>query len=228
MAYRPSETTDRWKAITAVIAVHVVLGVIIVTGLNVDTVRRAVDHLQTFDITLPEPPPPKEPPPKLEPNRAKEKEPAPAAPKPSPVVAPKPEVQLPSRQNVAAAPRAGTGASSSAGQGGVGTGTGAGGVGTGRGGGGGNTAARLVRNLTSSDYRRLTSNRLRSGSVAMAIRVNTSGRVDSCKVIRSSGDSVIDSGICSLVASRLRFSPARNAQGQPIPYYTNYLATWNR
>jgi protein TonB len=212
----------------ASVAVTTILGAVILSGLNVEIVRQAVDRLETFDIPLPEIPPPLPPPPPPKP--AQEESGSPAAPKASRIVAHKPEVQLPPRQVIAAAREPGTGASSSAGQGGVGTGTGAGGTGTGagRGSGAGSTPARLIRNLTNSDYRGLTGNRLPRGSAALALRIDSTGSIDSCRVIRSSGDSVVDSGICGLVTRRLRFSPARDAQGQRIPYSTNYMATWNR
>lgn len=203
-----------------------ILGFGIITGLNVSMVGRVVEHLQAFDITLPTPPP--EPPrPKPHPKPKPEELGAPAAPKASPVVAPKPEVQLPTRQIVAAAARAGAGALPSNGQGGAGTGTGAGGTGSGAGSGnGGNTPALLVRNLSRSDYRQLTAGRVPAGSASLAIRIDTGGRIDSCRVEHSSGDPVIDSGLCPLVSARLIFQPARNASGQPIPYFTHYLATW--
>jgi periplasmic protein TonB len=213
----------------AALLVTGILGFGVITGLNVDMVSRAVEHLQAFDITLPKPPPPEQPPPRPRPKPKPKAQAAPAAPKASPIVAPKPEVQLPTRQVIAAAAQAGTGASSPNGQGGAGTGTGAGGAGTGLGGGGGgNIPARLIRNLSRSDYRRLTAGRLPQGSAGLAIRVDTSGRVDSCRVEHSSGDSVIDSGLCPLIAAELLFQPARNASGRPIPYFTHYLATWRR
>jgi protein TonB len=227
MAYRAPIRTSRWKAMVAALFVTGVLGFGVITGLNVSMLGRAVEHLRTFDITLPRPPPPEQPKPKPKPKPKAEG--APAAPKASPIVAPKPEVQLPPRQVIAAAAKAGTGASSANGQGGVGTGTGAGGSGSGAGsGGGGNTPARLFRNLSRSDYRRLTARRLPQGSAGLAIRVDTSGRINSCRVEHSSGDPVIDAGLCPLVSQRLVFVPARNGQGQPIPYFTHYLATWRR
>ena len=58
MAYRYEDRSDRWKAISAVLAIHVVLGAVILSGLNVEIVSRAVDRLETFDISLPEIPPP--------------------------------------------------------------------------------------------------------------------------------------------------------------------------
>ena len=191
MAYRITDPKARWKAVAAVIAVHMVLGLVIVTGLNVEIVGRAVERLEAFDISLPDPP-------------------------------------------VAAAPVAGTGTASSAGAASAGTGTGAGATGTGRGGGGsggagaGSTPARLTRNLTRSDYRRLAGSRLPEGSAALAVRVARDGRVDSCRVIRSSGNAEVDAGLCPLVTRRLRFAPARDPQGRPIPYFTNYFASWSR
>lgn len=212
----------------AALLVTGILGFGIITGLNVAMVSRAVEHLQAIDIALPKLQS-DQPQPKPKPRPRPKTEGAPAAPKASPVVAPKPEVQLPPRQAVAAAAQAGTGASSSNGQGGTGTGTGAGGAGTGAGsGGGGNTPARLIRNLSRSDYRRLTAGRLPQGAAGLAVRVDTSGRIDSCRVEHSSGDAVIDSGLCPLIVSQLLFEPARNTNGQPIPYFTHYLATWRR
>ena len=227
MAYVAGDRKDRWKAMAGAIAVTSILGAGILTGLNVRMVGKAIERLQTIDITLPKPPQP-EPLPKEQPKQAKKDESAPAAPQASPIVAPKPEVVLPTKQVIAAAAQAGTGNSSSNGQGGIGNGTGAGGSGNGLGGGGGNTPARLVGNLSRSDYRRLTGGRMAAGSAGLAIGVNTRGRVDSCKVEHSSGDAVIDSGLCPLVASRLRFSPALDSSGRPIRFYTHYLATWRR
>lgn len=229
MDYRDVDGKDRWKAILAVASIHVVLGAVIVAGLNVEIVGRALDRLETFDIALDEPPP-DEPPPPLQENRAREEEGATGA-RPSEIVAPKPEIEVPTAQPIAAAPVAGTGVSSAMGSGTSGTGSGSGGSGTGTGGGGtgdGYSPARLVRNLTHSDYRRLASGRMSSGSAGLAIRVNAAGQVDSCRVEHSSGDPVIDSGLCPLVVSRLRFEPARDAQGRAIAYFTNYRATWRR
>lgn len=212
----------------AALLVTGILGFGVITGLNVDMVNRAVEHLQAFDISLPRQPP-EQPRPKPRPKQRTQAEGSPAAPKASPIIAPKPEVLLPATQVIAAATQPGAGASSSNGQGGVGIGTGAGGAGSGAGSGsGGNTPARLVRNLSRSDYRRLTAGRMPQGSAGLAIGVDASGRVSSCRVEHSSGDAVIDAGLCPLVSVELRFDPARNSSGQPIPYFTHYLATWRR
>ena len=60
-----ADRPDRAKAIVAVALVHAALAFIILSGLNVEMVRRAVDRLTTIDIR--QPPPPPQPPPPLQP-----------------------------------------------------------------------------------------------------------------------------------------------------------------
>jgi protein TonB len=60
----------------------------------------------------------------------------------------------------------------------------------------------------------------------LALRVEPSGLPSNCRVVRSSGDRVVDGGLCPLVLSRLRFRPALDDQGRPIPYQLQYVATW--
>jgi protein TonB len=231
--YSTAETPDRLKAILAVAGVHVALGAVILTGLDVNIVSKAVERLQTFDIAIPEPPPPPPPPPPQQrSSRAKEDEGA-AGKKadPTPVVAPKPKIEVPAKSPIVAAPVPGTGSAASAGAAASGTGTGAGGSGSGRGGGGsgdfsGFTPAFLVRNLNRGDYRPLAAGRLPRGSASVSLTVDTSGAPTNCRVVRSSGDSAVDGGLCPLVTRRLRFRPARDASGKPVPYSLTYTANW--
>jgi len=219
---------DRAKAIGAVIAVHLGLAAIILTGLNVRMVRQVVDRLETFDIRLPPPPPPEPPPPVRQHHEAKREAGAPARKaEATPVVAPKPQLPLPSP--IPAAPVAGRGSAPSSGAAASGTGTGAGGSGNGPGGGGDYskfTPARLVRNLSRGDYRDLTGGRMPEGAAMVALRVEPSGLPSNCRVIRSSGDASVDAGLCPLLVARLRFRPALNDQGRPISYQLQYVATW--
>jgi periplasmic protein TonB len=227
-----ADRPDQAKAIAAVVAVHVALAVLILTGLNVSTVRRAVEQLTTIDIKEPPPPPPVPPPkPASKPQQAKKPAGAPA-PKaqPTPVVAPVAKLPVPSP--IPAAKIAGTGSASSSGAGTSGTGTGAGGSGSGPGGGGHAdysrfSPPRLVSPLRNRDYQMLTANRLPTGSGDVAIVIAPNGRISNCRVIRSSGDSFVDSGLCPLIVSRLYFSPARDDQGRPIAYSTNFHAQWS-
>ncbi len=219
---------DRFKAIGAVVAVHAALAAIILTGLNVRQVKHAVERLQIFDFR--EPPPPKPPPPQPEAQAAKREAGAPARrAEASPIVAPPPRLALPSP--VTATKIAGTGSAPNSGAGVAGSGTGAGGSGTGPGGGGmdtsGFTPARLVRNLTRSDYRLLAAGRIPSGRAVVSLRVEPNGAASNCRVTRSSGDSVVDAGLCPLISRRLHFRPALDDQGRSIPYQLQYVATWS-
>ena len=149
---------------------------------------------------------------------------------PSPVVAPPPRIPAPSP--LPAAKFAGSGSASTSGASTAGNGTGAGGSGTGVGGGGyGDTSrftpAQLVRNLTRGDYRSIAQGRLPSGRAMVSLRVEPSGVPSNCRVVRSSGDAGVDSSLCPLIEARLRFRPALDDQGRPIPYQLQYVATWS-
>ena len=221
--------SDKAKAIALVMLVHMLLAALILTGLDVRIVRGTVDRLRTFDITEVPPPPPLPPPPQPHSGRTREAEGA-AGKKaiPTPVVAPNPEIVVPAKPPVVAAPVAGTGSESRAGAAISGLGTGAGGSGTGLGGGGsgsggGGSAARwLSGGLYDSDNRggRWT------GVVAVRFTVEPSGLVDRCRIVRSSGDGDLDTATCFLVERRLRFAPARDSFGRPVPSEVGSTYTW--
>ena len=222
---------EKLKAAAGVIAVHVALGAVILTGLNVDTVRKAVDRMQTIAIFEPEPPESPPPPPEQpRPETARKESGAPAEKaEPTPVVAP--EQRIPAPSPIVAAKVAGQGSAATSGAANAGSGTGAGGTGTGTGGGGsgtsGFTPVVLLRNLNRGDYRPLAAGRLPRGSAMVSLTVDTQGMPGNCRVVRSSGDSIVDSGLCPLVTRRLRFRPARDASGRAIPYTLQYVANWS-
>jgi len=223
-----SDRPDQAKAIVAVVAVHVALAVVILTGLNGKLVAHAIETLKTFNIEVPPPLPPPPPPPAQKPSAAKKPQGAPAKKaEASPVVAPQAKLPIPSP--IPAAKVAGAGNASTSGAGTAGNGTGAGGSGNGPGGGGADysrfTPARLIRNLTRGDYRAIAGN-LPAGRAMVSLRVETNGSVSNCRVVRSSGDSRVDAGLCPLIQQRLRFRPALDDQGRPIPYSLQYVATW--
>jgi protein TonB len=225
-----ADRPDQAKAVAAVVAVHVLLAVAILTGLNVRMVSEAVDRLKTFDVHEVPPLPPKPPPPARKPQPMKKPAGAPA-PKAeaSPIVAPPPKLPLPSP--IPAAKVAGTGSASSSGAAASGTGTGAGGSGNGSGGGGYGdfsrfTPARLVRNLSRGDYRLIAGGRVPAGAAMVSLLVQPTGLPSNCRIVRSSGDPSIDAGLCPLIVERLRFRPALDDQGRPVPYQLQYVATW--
>lgn len=223
---------DRAKAVAAVVLVHAGLAAMIMAGLNVRIVEHVVEQLKMFDIDQPKPPPPPPPPPQKAAERGKEKEGVAgkkavatevAAPKILPRVEPK----------IAAAPIPAAGSASSSGAASAGSGTGAGGSGDGLGGGGPGadysrfTPAQLVRNIRRGDYRQIAGERMPQGIAMLSLRVQPDGSADNCRVVRSSGDPFVDGNLCPLVTSRLRFRPALDDRGRPIPYQLQYVARWS-
>ena len=231
-SYRSADRNERWKAIAAVAVVHVALGAVILSGLNVTIVHRAVERMQMFDIALPKPPPPPPPPPPEQ--RPKEREAAEGAPEkkpsPAPVVAPKPVVKLPVQSPVRTADVAGTGSASTAGAGGRGTGTGLGGTGSGTGSGAGTgrfIPAQKVTSVPDREYRGLARvSGMRSGRVGVIVKVNTDGRPSHCRIVRSSGSPAADSMMCELTLNYVRFRPARDPQGRPVAQDISWFPNW--
>lgn len=224
-----ADRPDRAKAIAAVLAVHAVLGFVILSGLNVRMVRQAVEQLKTFNLQPPPPPPPVQPPPKTRASAEKEPQGAPAKKaEPSPVVAPPPRIPAPSP--VPAAKIAGSGSASTSGAGTSGTGTGAGGSGTGTGGGGGGdyTPARKLTKIPDREYRRFAATGIASGSVAIAVRVSPTGALSNCRVVRSSGNAAADALMCQLFVQYVRFSPARDPAGRAIAQDITWVPVWAR
>ena len=224
-----ADRPDRAKAIAAVVAVHVALAFVIVTGLNVRMVAQAVEQLKTFNLQTPPPPPPVPPPPKPQPKpKMKQPEGAPAKKaEPTPVVAPPPRIPAPSP--IPAARVAGTGSASTSGAAASGNGTGAGGNGYGTGGGGTGsfTPARKLSKIPNREYRRFASTGIPTGSVAISIRVNPDGSVSNCRIVRTSGSPYADSLMCELTQEYVRFSPARDPSGRAIAEDMTWVPNWS-
>lgn len=225
-----ADRPDRIKAVAAVVAVHVALAFVILSGLNVRMVSRAVERLTTIAISEPPPPPPPvQPPPRPKPQQAIKKPQGEAAKQaePTPVVAPQPKLPVPSP--IPAAKIAGTGTSPSSGAAAAGNGTGAGGFGNGPGGGGdftGFTPARRVTRIPNREYGPLAATGLPSGSVGVTIRVNPDGSVSNCRVARSSGNPYADQLMCRLTLEYIRFDPARDPYGRPVAQDVTFFPNW--
>lgn len=232
--YRSADNPDRAKAAAAVLVVHVALGALVLSGLTVTTVVHPADALKVFDIGEDVPPPPVEQPPRADPKDAPKDQPAPEniRSRPTDVVAPR-QVSLPIPLPMNAANVAGAGGDSSAGAGNrAGPGTGSGGAGSGFGGGGrggsgdGFTPARLLNKIPDSDYRRISASRVPRGSATISLRVNPDGSASDCRIAQSSGDGIVDAILCEVATRRLRFTPARDAQGRPVAEDIRYTPTW--
>lgn len=228
-----ADRPDKAKAIIAVAAVHVAIALVILSGLKVREVRQSADHLTTISIREPAVPPPIEhPKPAPKPQILKKAEGAAARKaEPTPIVAPQPKLVVPSPLPVAKV--AGTGVATRSGTALAGKGTGAGGTGSGAGAGGAAdysrfTPARLVENIPNSEYRHLAATGIPSGLVGVVILVGPNGTPSNCRIARSSGDPSIDSLVCQLTARYVRFDPARDPYGRPVPQDITYFPNWRR
>ena len=176
-----------------------------------------------------DPPPPPEPDAveegaSAEPSRGETAEPSRPEPE-RPLPIPTPAEQAPDA-GAGSARGAGAAAGSGAGAGGSGTGSGSGAGGGGRGSGAVTPPVRIAGALTDADYRRIRPPEGAGGTVGIAFRVRADGRIDGCRVERSSGWQVLDAATCRLVTERFRFRPARDAAGRIIPWSLKTDFTW--
>lgn len=210
----------------ATLAIHGVLAAALLYGLTIDAgpPGEGEGPIVTFDLTEPPPPPPPEP--------QQEQEAAPEAAgtegkkgEALPKEAPAAKIPL---SETPAATRAEDGRDTNAGAGTQGTGTGAGGTGSGQGGGGGTgtAAQRVTGALRDSDYPRALEDQGVAGTTAISFRVRIDGRVDSCRVVGSSGSGVLDGLTCRLFTERFRFRPATSASGTPVESTLQTSFTW--
>ena len=240
---KPSE---RWGSIAVVVLLHVGVAALALSFGGIEVPRLTEDALETFDVDIP--PPPEPPPPPVveieEPEEATPEEEGEAAPEQvrsqaTPVVRPENTPPIPVPPTITSATEAGDGSDSTqgagevddggTGAGGVGNGTGSGRSGDGTGGGGQGTRPSVIprTTLTQGDYPRAMRDRWpRGGAVLVAVRVQTDGRATDCKVNRGFGDPEIDAMTCRLVEQRVRFEPARDAQGRPYVDWYGYMQRW--
>lgn len=228
------------RSLLAMVAVHVLIGFLLITGLRGQTAAGHADALKLFDIVSPEPPPPPPPTPARAERAPEQGAAAPPAlrAEAAPIVAPPPAIVLPVPPPVVAAPITGIGAAPSqgaapvpgpgTGSGGDGAGTGSGAAGTG--GGNGSGAAirtrRIQGNITSNDYPRDAERAGAQGMVVARLTIGTNGRVAECRLRASSGNASLDAATCGLLVKRFRFLPARDASGRPVPDTIEWEQEW--
>jgi protein TonB len=240
MPYR-TDRRDRTKALGLVLGVHAALALALIAGLRGPAmVREAEERLASFDVSLP--PPPSPPPAQAPDEAARDEAGAPdLAARPAEIVALPQQLPLPSPVRTAeeAAPVPGPDATAGAaqvfgpgnGSGGRGSGFGAGGAGqggTGSGGGMASGARWLGGGLSRGDYRNIRAFDVPSGTAAFSIAVAADGSATGCRPAQSSGSPALDAAICALVVPRMRFAPARDANGRPVPDQVTYVANWTR
>ena len=199
-AQRKEISGNRTLAIIFVLVIQFGLGYAIVTGLAYNVIKKAAQDLKTFDVEEqpppPEPPPPppkdmpKVPPPPMTPPPLVRVNTAPPpiqvveAPQPPPIP---PVVQAPPPPAPPPPPRKVQSAQSAKGD---------------------------LRTLFSADdYPASAQASGAEGTSQASITIGPDGRVASCNIIRSSGNSALDSATCNIIRRRAKFVPARDSNG---------------
>lgn len=246
------ETTQRFAnadrrpsvpVLAGIIALHVVLFYGLIQALAPNLVIETLGpQMSAFDIELEAP----QPEPTAEPSEA------PGPPDEAPgaegdpgerataraVSAPQPPIPMPSRSTAPRAASTGSANQSGAAEQGDGTGasgsgdgTGAGGQGQGTGGGGIAVEPRLTRSIGDISLFEIPpgGREARIGTrTIVALNVSAQGRVTACRVSRSSGFPDTDAKVCELSYDRIRFEPAQNAAGNPVPAVFYYQQEYFR
>jgi len=232
-AYAPRRSgapaQERAYALAGVVAVQLLLGWALLTGLRVQVGAPAemVDRL--INVTLQPPPPQVEPAakpapadqssaPKAEPPKPLGGSPGPhpahAPPSVAPIVAVHPTV-APSGGGTGTGPALGSGAGGGAG----GTGYGAG--------DGGTDLEQIAGDITPRDYPRRLAKAGIGGTVRMRCTVGVNGRVTRCTVTRSSGVPELDALTPRLIEQRFVYRPATDRNGRPVPDDVEIDWTWD-
>jgi protein TonB len=227
LAFTASPNRTRIGAALAAAAVEIGLVAMVLWGLAVRFAAPA-ERAELVSITPSvRPTPTPSPKPAREgaaapPNRRSEALPVVAPSQPVVLASPRPAATVAGKGNepsagVAIMPGPGSGAGGS----GAGTGSGEGGAGAGS---AVTAPVRIAGALRDRDYPRSAAGA--GGTVAIAFRVRSDGRVDRCAVIASSGEALLDDLTCELVERRFRYRPARDAEGRPVATELRTSFTW--
>lgn len=221
---------DRLKGVAAAVAVQAVLGWLLIGGLATGG-RHAPDEALTVFRVLPPSPPPVErrqvdPPPIVRPHVASspaQRQAAATATASLLVIAastPSPIVAALHPSSIVQATR-GPAAGSGSGAGGSGHG-----LGNGIGAREGSPARQIGGEIRNSDYPRGAGDQRRGGSVDVRYLVGANGRVDACRIVRSSGSTDLDDVTCRLIRQRFRFKPAQDTAGRRTASWVSDGVDW--
>ena len=201
-AQRKEISGNRTMAIIMVVLIQFGLGYAIVTGLAFNVIKKTVQDLKTFDVEEqpppPEPPPPppkdmpKVPPPPVTPPPLVRVNTAPPpiqvveAPTPPPIP---PVVQAPPPPAPPPPPHKTVSAAPARGD---------------------------VRTAFSNDdYPAAAIAAEASGTAQARLTIGPDGRVAGCDLVRSTGNSALDATTCNILRRRVKFTPARDSNGNP-------------
>ena len=220
--YQPPRRT-RWGLVTLIVLGHLVLGALLMRFLAPQFTESVVEQAREgFTVIITSPPP--EPPPATEPDAGAAGDPGreatarevSAPPNPLPSPSPLPRAASTGTQNQSGAQQQGEGTGAQ----GRGEGTGSGAGGQGRGGGIATGPAVLSGRIDAArDFPIPEGGRqVRDGtSVTVVFTVGVDGRASDCSVSRAGPDPATNALVCPLVVERIRFTPARDADGNPVP-----------
>ncbi|MEL7189606.1 MAG: energy transducer TonB [Pseudomonadota bacterium] len=223
----------RWPLVLGLAALHVValygLARVFAPEMTASVERQVVSAITvTVSVAEPEEPPP--PAAEPEPDEGAQGDPGKEA-VPQPVTAPPAKIPTPQPKPAPKASSTGTANRSGAREAGEGTGADGSGLGTGsgqRGSGQGNAIATKPEHISGGinnarDYPTPEGGRQarRGTEVIVRVVVGVDGRASQCSIYRASPDAEADAITCRLVVDRLRFRPATNQAGNPVPapYY---------
>jgi TonB family protein len=82
--------------------------------------------------------------------------------------------------------------------------------------------------ITPDDYPIPAMSHGQEGVTAMRLQVGSHGRIDRCRVTRSSGSEALDETACTLLRARAFFLPARDARGKAVAADIDYSYRWRR
>jgi TonB family protein len=80
--------------------------------------------------------------------------------------------------------------------------------------------------LTFDDYPGAALRGNQQGDVTVRLTVSAKGRVSDCHIVRSSGAALLDQNTCWVLARRMRFVPARDAQGEATESAYDQAVSW--
>lgn len=87
-------------------------------------------------------------------------------------------------------------------------------------------AGSLARYITADDYPAAALRNNQQGRVAFTLDIGADGRVTDCAVTESSGAAILDSTTCRIMRVRARYTPGRNAFGQPVADRDRAVVRW--
>jgi protein TonB len=200
-----------WAIITVAI-LHALLAYAFVSGLAYKFIKEAAEDLKAFDVKETPPPPPEEPPP---PPPEQPTSP-PMTAMESPIVRPSPPVVVtpPIYTPPVIVPRPAPPAITPPPPPPVRT------VPPQR------ARANLNSYFSTDDYPAAAIRGEDQGTTGFSLTIGPNGRVTDCSVTSSSGSSALDQATCRILRSRARYTPARDASGNPTSGRDSGRVTW--